>query len=63
MPRGGKRPNAGRPLKYGDVTVHRSVSIPADLDEAISQQADQYGVSKNEIIVGNLYKILMRGNI
>jgi len=61
MPRGGKREGAGRKPKYGEHAVDRSIYLPESLDSELIQEANKYGVSVNEIIVGNLYKILMEG--
>jgi len=59
MKHGGKRPGAGRKPKYGERTLDRSISLPESLDYELTQEADKYGVSVNEIIVGNLYKVFM----
>ena len=63
MPRGGKREGAGRPPKYGYDLIPLTVSLPREVYDAVAEQAEEYGVSKNHIVIGNLAKIMLEINI
>ncbi|MCH8172272.1 MAG: hypothetical protein IIA70_03080 [Proteobacteria bacterium] len=51
---GGRREGAGRPPKYSEATIPRSISVPEDLDAMLIEDARLNKCSVNEIIIGNL---------
>jgi len=49
--RGGRRPGAGRPLKYsGDKCVEITISLPESLAATLAQTAAENQLSRSELI-------------
>lgn len=59
-PRGGRRPNSGRPAKYDEPTVVRCLRLPESLDRAVKAAAEEQGISASEFATRILQRSLKR---
>ena len=51
MARGGARPGAGRPLKYGDERTRKvGLWLTESIDLWLSEEAERQGVSRSEVV-------------